>query len=324
HKRIQKVNTNERLSWSEESREEYHWKPDLYTLAQSDISSSLIMDQLDFLSKSTRPSFFVPFSNLNMPVYVKEKGSDDFSVFSLENQRIQIDSAFLDLSRSGRLELTQTVNAIHKENRQYLRVVGFEYFGSYKFGNQYLDETLAIQEKEMPLGYSTEKLTWEWNWGKVKRQYGLLILLVVAIYFICSILFENLKQPLFIIFCIPVSLIGLFLTFALFDFYFDQGGYAAFVLLGGLVVNAAIFVVNDLNNLKKGNYNRNILKAVAHKAQPIMLTILSTCFGLVPFLIEGQSEVFWFSLAVGTIGGLVFSVVGIFIILPVFLTRLQG
>ncbi|MEM9390976.1 MAG: efflux RND transporter permease subunit, partial [Bacteroidota bacterium] len=280
HKRIQKVNTNERLSWSEESRKEYLWKPNLYALAQSDVSSLLIMEQLDFLSKRTEPSFFIPFSNINMPVYVKENESDRFSIFNLKNQQLQIDSVLLDLNQSGKLELTQTVNAIHKENRQYLRVLGFEYFGSYKFGNKYLDETLAIQKKEMPLGYSTEKLTWQWNWGRVKRQYGLLIILVIAIYFICSILFENLKQPLFIIFCIPISLIGLFLTFALFDFYFDQGGYAAFVLLGGLVVNAAIFVVNDLNNLKKGKYNRNILKAVAHKAQPIMLTILSTCFGL--------------------------------------------
>jgi multidrug efflux pump subunit AcrB len=36
---------------------------------------------------------------------------------------------------------------------------------------------------------------------------------------------------------------------------------------------------------------------------------------------EGQSEIFWFSLAIGTIGGLVFSMVGVFLALPVFLWR---
>ena len=149
----------------------------------------------------------------------------------------------------------------------------------------------------------------------------LILVLVVGIFFICSVLFENLKQPFFIIIIIPFSVIGLFLIFSLFDFYFDQGGYAAFVMLGGLAVNAAIFIVNDLNNRSIGLYNRNILKAVAGKAVPIMLTILSTCFGLIPFIIEGQNEVFWFSLAIGTIGGLVFSIIGVFVALPVFLWK---
>jgi len=92
-------------------------------------------------------------------------------------------------------------------------------------------------------------------------------------------------------------------------------------MLGGLAVNAAIFIVNDLNNRTLGQYNRNILKAVAGKAVPIMLTILSTCFGLIPFVMEGQNEIFWFSLAIGTIGGLVFSIIGVFVGLPVLLWR---
>lgn len=92
-------------------------------------------------------------------------------------------------------------------------------------------------------------------------------------------------------------------------------------MLGGLAVNAAIFIVNDLNNRSKGSYNRNVLKAVGGKATPILLTVLSTCFGLIPFVMEGQGEIFWFSLAIGTIGGLVFSMVGVFLALPVFLWK---
>ena len=120
---------------------------------------------------------------------------------------------------------------------------------------------------------------------------------------------------------VPLSFIGLFLTFAVFDFYFDQGGYAAFILLGGLTVNAAIFIVYDLNNLKNGSYNRKVVKAVLGKSKPIFLTIASTCFGLTPFLLEGQNEVFWFSLAAGTIGGLIFSLVAVFFVLPVWLMK---
>lgn len=57
-------------------------------------------------------------------------------------------------------------------------------------------------------------------------------------------------------------------------------------MLGRLAVNAAIFIINDLNNRSVGDYNRNVLKSVAGKAVPILLTILSTCFGLIPFVTE--------------------------------------
>lgn len=43
--------------------------------------------------------------------------------------------------------------------------------------------------------------------------------------------------------------------------------------------------------------------------------------GLKDFLMEGQNEVFWFSLAIGTVGGLVFSLVGVFWVLPVLLWK---
>jgi hypothetical protein len=37
---------------------------------------------------------------------------------------------------------------------------------------------------------------------------------------------------------------------------------------------------------------------------------------MVPFLLSGDSEVFWFALAVGSIGGLMFSLIGVFVVLP--------
>jgi len=149
--------------------------------------------------------------------------------------------------------------------------------------------------------------------------------LILANFFICSILFENLKEPFFIISMIPISFIGLFLVFSLGDYYFDQGGYAAFVMLGGLVSNAAIFIVNDFNNLRKKKqaflYNRLLIKATANRGRTILLTTISTCCGLIPFLVEGQNEVFWFALAVGTIGGLLFSLFAVFVVLPVLLWK---
>ena len=58
--------------------------------------------------------------------------------------------------------------------------------------------------------------------------------------------------------------------------------------------------------------------------RPIILTVLSTCLGLVPFLIGGQHEVFWFALAIGTIGGLTMSILLMLVVLPALLMSKSG
>lgn len=322
HKRIPEVNTNERLSYNEQKTQEYVLRLDQNQIALGETNQFEVLNTLQDLSKPQGPSSYLELADQSYGLILRERQSERFSKFDLEQKGlISGEERILKISDYGTLNLETTTNALHKEDRQYIRVVSFEYMGSAKFGNEYLDEVLDEMKVVMPIGYEAKKQTWSWNSDKAKREYGLLGLLIVGIFFICTILFENFKQPIYIIFLIPISFIGLFLIFSLFDFYFDQGGYAAFVMLGGLAVNAGIFILNDFNNRKTGVYNRNILKSVAGKAIPILLTVLSTCFGLVPFLIEGQNEIFWFSLAIGTIGGLVFSMVGVFWILPVLMWR---
>jgi multidrug efflux pump subunit AcrB len=122
---------------------------------------------------------------------------------------------------------------------------------------------------------------------------------------------------------IPISFVGVFLTFYAFEINFDQGGYASFILLAGISVNSALYILNDFNNLKKDRPNLSLStqyqKAFLSKITPVLITILTTIFGLIPFIWDGQQEVFWFSFAAGSIGGLVFSLIGIFLYLPLFM-----
>lgn len=128
-------------------------------------------------------------------------------------------------------------------------------------------------------------------------------------------------------FVIPVSFIGVFLTFWLFELNFDQGGFAAMILLCGITVNAAIYLLDEYGNIRKRHPQmdsiRAYLKAWNVKIVPIMLTIISTILGFVPFIIGNSKEGFWFPLAAGTIGGLLMSLVGIFIFLPIYALKVK-
>ena len=126
---------------------------------------------------------------------------------------------------------------------------------------------------------------------------------------------------------IPISYIGVFLTFYLFGLNFDQGGFASFVLLCGITVNASIYILNEYNSIRRRypllSEVQAYTKAWNSKIIPIFLTVVSTILGFIPFMIGQGKEAFWFPLAAGTIGGLTASILGIFMFLPIFSLKKQ-
>ncbi len=329
HKRIQKVNTNERRSFRERTSENYVFTLDAAQANARGITSPQIAQQLAQQAPQQSPigQFFLAQMGEKkqvFPIVVEAANSDDFSKFDLlntplENRNLQGITRYKP-KEVGALFMQKNASAIYKENRQYIRIVGFQYYGSPHFGKKYLTEQLEAMEFLLPMGYSAKPIDRQWGSEQAQRQYELVFLLIIIVYGICCILFESFRFPWMIISAIPLSFIGVFITFAWFDFYFDQGGYASFILLGGLVVNATIFIIHDyLHQPKLIPHNQKVWQAVQNKAVPILLTIVSTICGLIPFLLEGDSEIFWFALAAGTIGGLVVSLYAVFVFVPVLL-----
>jgi multidrug efflux pump subunit AcrB len=216
--------------------------------------------------------------------------------------------------------------SICKENQQYKLILAYDYIGTYEMARYNQQKILEDIEPKLPLGYTISGDGQYHFWdNKSKKQYWLLLLVIAIIFFIGAVLFESLLLPFAVILMVPISYMGIFLTFYIFGLNFDQGGFAAFILLSGITVNAALYLINDYNNLRRNYKNTGrplkmlYYKAFSYKITPILLIILSTTLGLVPFLWGGQKEVFWPALAAGTIGGLIFSIIGIVFYLPLFL-----
>lgn len=243
-----------------------------------------------------------------------------FDVWNLDNNPIQIQDKIHKLRQFGSIQKRKSGNSIDKHNQQYKLLVVYDFIGPYLLASKVKDQEIRRINEKLPVGYKAVDMRWS-GWDKEnKQQYYLILLVILIVYIICAILFESFTQPLGIIGLIPVSFTGIFLTFYWFDINFDQGGYAAFIMVCGLVVNSGIYILNDHNNLGKANSSSPLIsiyiKAVHHKIIPIMLTLVSTALGLVPFLWEGQNNAFWYSFAAGTIGGLVFSMIAVVIYLP--------
>lgn len=326
HPRIKKVNTNERADWSERAVQEYVLSFNEKELAITGASIGAVYTALQRQTEPSTHQTQLPIQGKLTPVKIMEENASTFSKHSLLNQSLPWNSSRqLNLKHAAKLELTTTANSIIRENRSYVRIVSFDYLGSGHFGSKYLDNVINDIRPTIKPGYTINKEYYTWDWNKTKRQYGLLFLLAITIFCICAILFGRFKQAICIVVMIPLSFIGLMLTFAWGDSYFDQGGYAAFVLLSGLAVNAAIYVVNDWNYFQKlfpdACPNTLLLHASYGRARTVLLTAMSTIAGLLPFLWEGQQEIFWYSFAVGAIGGLALSLPAVWWILPILLWK---
>ena len=266
----------------------------------------------------------MPVGKVFVPVVLRPSSDNSSRIWDVMNYPVTgMNGEALRLKDVAKVIKERVDGIIYKTNQQYSVSVVYDYIGNYQLASRVLKENVKKMNKYLPLGFKAENGRGGYFWRHdEKQQYWLLFLIMVIIYFICAILLESLLQPLAVIATIPLSFIGVFLTFALFKLRFDQGGYASMVLLSGLTVNSALYIINDYNNNRRSGRGRNrlrqYLKAYNHKIIPILLTVLSTSLGLIPFLIDGQEGGFWFSLATGAIGGLMFSILAIVIWLPLF------
>ena len=253
------------------------------------------------------------------PVVMKSSLSKDFDLWKMKNYMLKFGNKYQKLSNLATLKFQQKNKSIYRVNQNYRLVLNYSFNGPALLADKFKKKVVEQISSILPIGFRCLEDPYS-DLSEVinKQNIWLLFIIIVMIYFICSILFESFDQPFAIIFMIPVSFIGIFLTFIIFKFRFDQGGMASFILLSGITVNSGIYIINDFNKYGKKTV-RDFVKAFNYKIFPISLTILSTILGLVPFVYKAQNDTFWFSFAVGAMGGLVFSYVSILIYLPLFL-----
>lgn len=324
HRRIKEVLINSEFSWWKDDYQEFYFNLDRERMIQEGVSAQQLF-------AAVQPIFG---KNMDIGSVVTEEGTEKIRLSSRQSHEYDIwamqffpygtdgDKSY-KLSELASVEKGQMPQEIAKERQQYRLCLQYEYIGSNEMGNKMLERDLEEFNAQLPMGYTAESQSASWGWGKKdNKQYLFLLVVVAIIFFTTGILFNSLKQPLAIIFVIPVSYIGVFLTFYWFRLNFDQGGFASFVLLCGITVNASIYILNEYNGIRRRFPRLTSLRAYTKawnaKVVPIFLTVVSTILGFIPFMVGADKEAFWFPLAAGTIGGLVMSVIGIFFFLPVF------
>ena len=323
HRRIKEVTVGSEFSWWKDDYSEFYLDLDKLRMAKAGVTARQLFTALRPVFGRDIVGGSVVCDGQSEQLKLASRQGKVYDVWGLTNLPFDINGRSYKLSHFATVQKGQSPQKVAKENQQYRICLQYEYIGSSEQGRKLLKKDLEALNARLPMGYSAEAADRYWSWGqKDNGQYALLGIVIVIIFFLSAILFNSLRQPLAILFVIPVSYIGVFLTFYCFGLNFDQGGFASFVLLCGITVNASIYLLNEMNAVRR-RYpllpsRRAYVKAWNAKIIPIFLTIVSTILGFVPFMVGTGKEAFWFPLAAGTIGGLLMSVVGIFLFLPIF------
>ncbi len=143
--------------------------------------------------------------------------------------------------------------------------------------------------------------------------------MIVAIFLIGAILilqFNSFRQPLIILFSLPLAVIGVVLGLLLLDMSFSVSVFIGIISLSGIVVNNAIVLIDKINkNIKNGlSLKEAVINSGASRMQPILITSLTTIVGVTPLIFASE---LWRGLSVSIIFGLVFSTILNLIFVPV-------
>lgn len=259
------------------------------------------------------------------PLVIRPAEDQETSLWDIRNRPMKGNNSVYRLNDVGTIEEEQAFENITKTNQEYEVLVQYDFLGDYMLSSKIKERVMKEMNKTMPVGFRVKDSD-RWNWsywkgaGGIDKRVWYILLVITIIYFICSVLLESFRQAFIVIIIAPISFIGCFLGFYFFGLKFNEGGLAAFILMCGLAVNSILYIINDYNNKLRDGRPAGLhtyLRAYNAKIIPIFLTIVSTMLGFIPFLVGKPSD-FWFSLALGTISGLAFSLLVLIILLPIF------
>ncbi len=195
-------------------------------------------------------------------------------------------------------------------------------------GSIMLDIDDRLKGMAMPSGFSLfYGGEYEEQQKSFKELLFSLILAIVLVYMVMAAQFESLRDPLIILFSIPLAVIGITLMLFLTNTTFNMQAFIGTIMLAGIVVNNAIVLI-DYTNLLRRRDKLLLLHAVElagrRRLRPILMTTLTSILGLAPMALGiGEGAEVQAPMARVVIGGLTTSTLITLLFIPTIYTMIE-
>jgi HAE1 family hydrophobic/amphiphilic exporter-1 len=310
YSRIREVDTNSAGSWFQRDKvTEVVVDIDRARLALHQLSAQEVVAYVGATVRGLNQSGTMRLAGEEMLVSVKLADYDKIDLHML--QETLIPAAAGEAVRLGdiaRIYERQVLNRVIRENQQYARNVSYEFRGPTKLGDRVKES--VVKATDLPPGYAIEDgQNWSWSAAEQQQIWGVLVVSIVLVFMVTAALFESLRQPLCVLLTVPMAMIGVFLLFFYTNAAFTREAWIGVIMMGGIVVNNAILLVDHINQLRR-KYSMGLEEALVRgtieRVRPILMTSMTTVCGLLPLVLfaESANANIWNALAYALIGGL--------------------
>ncbi len=142
---------------------------------------------------------------------------------------------------------------------------------------------------------------------------------VFLVYVVMASSFESLHHPLLIMFTVPLAVVGVVLVCLLTGTSISAMVGIGAIILGGIVVNNAIVLINAVNQRRAQGLDVRaaLIEAASLRARPIAMTTATTVLGLLPMAVGmGEGAALRQPLALAVIGGLLVATALTLVVIP--------
>lgn len=187
----------------------------------------------------------------------------------------------------------------------------------------------ALSELEVPENYYWQVGGDYADMVQNEKEFRFAFFIMAGLVFIVlASLFESTVQATLVMMTIPMALIGSIPVLYLTKTPATMGVYIGMIMLGGIVVSAAIILVERINAARASgrSLKRAVLESPLLRLSPILNTSLTTIVDLVPMVTsKSESAQLWAPLAMTVIGGVtVATFLTLFIIPALYYTMELG
>jgi len=151
------------------------------------------------------------------------------------------------------------------------------------------------------------------------------VLALILIYLILAAQFESFRDPIIIMFTVPLSLIGALLSMWLFGQTMNIFSQIGIIMLIGLVTKNGILIVEFANQRKAAGLSMGeaIRDAAVSRFRPILMTSLSTILGILPLaMATGAGAESRVAMGIAVVGGMICATFFSLYVIPAIYTYL--
>ena len=194
-------------------------------------------------------------------------------------------------------------------NRQKAVTISARLVGGYS-----LDEALKFLVDVVEENIPNAKIAYKGESEEYKKTnnelYVIFILALITAYLAMCAQFESWRHPLTIMLTVPMAILGGILGLLVVGSSLNVYSQIALVILIGLSAKNGILIVEFANQLRKEGkkFEVAIVEAATIRLRPILMTSLSTIFGVLPLIIgSGPGAASRLTVGITIFGGMLFS-----------------